>query len=73
MPRFDYGHPVSRIPFVIVWLDDTGAEIMREEIRRRDLSEAITAASNLLKKAHGRRASANGFYVKSNRDQENAR
>ncbi len=70
MARFDYGSPVDKIAFTITWYghDQTRA-IGTTTIKRRDLSDAIAAACNMLKACRGEARDAHGFYVASLREE----
>lgn len=64
------------ITFEILWYAGAGANpdapnriIGRDTVRRRDLTDAITAACNMLKSGRGDHSGyAHGFYVRSKRD-----
>ncbi len=70
MPKpFPYGSPVDKIAFTISWYGHDQTKVIgTTTIYRRDLSDAIVAACNMLKSCKGEAAAAHGFYVASARE-----
>lgn len=75
----DTGHVLAKpekLTFVIYWLDNAGFPgelprpriIGRDEVKRYDLTDAITAACNMLKSGRGNSDFAKGFTVKAKRE-----
>lgn len=56
------------LTFNVHWLDWRGEEFATDEIKRHDLSDAITAACGMLKSAKGNARNAHGFMVRRKRE-----
>jgi hypothetical protein len=62
------------IDFTILWLTDgpgvSTRTIGRDYVRRRDLTAAMTAASNMLRSGKGNSDYAHGFLVRKRREDD---